>query len=137
VFSQTLVEAADGTGRRGNTHQFFRHFPHLMGAGAAHKHLCQRFCDLRFVAIVAFEDLGVKLPFSISGHFEIFDASSRSDEIACVGAIAIATSGGGAFSRALRRGIAPVLRAWFVRATPGWRSPPGDANADESPPVLT
>jgi hypothetical protein len=65
LFGQRLVETTHRAGAGGYSQQFFRHFPHLMGRSPADKHLGQRFGDLWFIAVVALEDLGVKLPLSI------------------------------------------------------------------------
>lgn len=68
LFGQRLVQAADRAGTGRDSHQFFSDFPHFMGRSATDKHLCQRFRYLRFIAVVALEDLTVKRSFSISGH---------------------------------------------------------------------
>src|SRR5215472_15416586 len=70
----------------------------FMGTGTADKHLGERLGYLWFIAIVAFEHLAVKRSFSISGDFEIFNASRGSHQITSVGAIAIPTTMGRAFS---------------------------------------
>ena len=56
-----------------------------MGADPAYKHLSQGFSRLRGVSVVALEDLGMELPFSISGDFEILYASGGGHQLAGVG----------------------------------------------------
>src|SRR5712691_11388973 len=62
-----------------------------MGTHPADKHLVQGFGHFRFIAIVALEYLAVKLPFSISGDFEILNLPGGSDQVTSVGTIAIAS----------------------------------------------
>src|ERR1035441_9891089 len=77
LLGESLVETAHRTGTRHNSHQRFSDFSHFMSTGATHKHLRQCFRHLRFIALVAFEDLTVKCTFSISGHVEILNASGQ------------------------------------------------------------
>src|SRR6266851_10468126 len=98
LLSQGLIEATHGARAGGNSHQFFRHFSHVMGTRAADKHLGQGFSHFRFIALVALKDLSMKLPFSVSWDLDILNASSRSHEIARVGPIAIASALGRTFS---------------------------------------
>ncbi len=51
-----------------------------------------------FIPTVSVEYLGVELTFSISRHLEIFEPTSGGDQIARVGAIAIAFAFGTGFS---------------------------------------
>jgi hypothetical protein len=67
-------------------------------ACACHEHLRQPFGDVRFIATVAFKDLGVELAFPIAGNLEIFDPASRCGQIAAVVAIAVAFALGATFS---------------------------------------
>ncbi len=98
LFGQRLVQAADRAGTGCDSQQFFSDFPHFMGRSATDKHLCQRFSYLRFIAGVALEDLSVKLPFSISGNFQIFNAPCWGHQIAGIGPITISTAMGSTFS---------------------------------------
>jgi hypothetical protein len=60
--------------------------------------LGQCFGHLGFIALVALEDLAVKLPFPISGDFEILNTPRGSHSIAGVGSIAIPMAIGSTFS---------------------------------------
>src|SRR5947209_7475342 len=98
LFSQCLIESAHGAGRGTNSHQFFRDFSYLMSTYPAHKHLGQGFSYFGSIAVIPLERLRVKLPFSISGDFQIFNASSGSHQVTGVGPIAIASAMRSAFS---------------------------------------
>src|SRR2546423_1935612 len=98
LLGQCLVETAHRTGTGRDSHEGLSDLPHFVGASPIHKHLRQRFGYLRFVTLVAFEHLGVKLPFPISGNLEILNAPDRSDQIAGVGTIAVSTTSGSAFA---------------------------------------
>jgi hypothetical protein len=65
LLSQRLVQATHRTGTRCNPHEGGGALSDFMRACPTDKHLGQRFGHLRFVAIVALEDLAVKLPFPI------------------------------------------------------------------------
>jgi hypothetical protein len=67
------VEATHGASTWGNSHQRLGHFFHFLGAHPGDKHLRYSLRYLRDVSTVAIKNLGMKVPLSISGHFEIFD----------------------------------------------------------------
>jgi hypothetical protein len=97
LLGQRLVETAHGAGAGGHSQQFFGHFAHLMGTGAADKHVRQRLRNLGFIAAIALKHLRMKGSGAISGDFEVLNAPSRGHEIAGVGPIAIPTARGSAF----------------------------------------
>jgi hypothetical protein len=77
---EILVEATDGTGAGGHSHQGLGHFPHLVGAYPGHEHLREPIGDLRLVASVALEDLGVELALAISGNVQrLYSACGRAE----------------------------------------------------------
>src|SRR6266700_919163 len=98
LFRQGLIQATDRAGTRRYSYQFFRDFANFMGRSETSEHLRQGFGYLRLVAVVALENLGMKLPFSVSGNLEIFNAPCGSHQVAGVGPIAIATTSGSTFS---------------------------------------
>src|SRR5712692_2860886 len=72
-----------------NPHEGLGHFSHLMGTCPGHKHLCQPFCDVRFIAAVPLKGLGVELTFTISRDVDVLEPTCRCHQIARVGAVAI------------------------------------------------
>ena len=98
LLSQRLVQTAHCAGAGCNPHEGGGDFSDFMRAGATHKHLGQRFGDLGFIAVIALEDLGVKLPFSISGNFQIFNAPCWGHQITGIGTITISAATGSTFS---------------------------------------
>src|SRR5712692_11388968 len=73
LLGEALVEATDRAGTGSDSHQGLSDFPHLVGARPCHEHLRQPFCDLRLIATVAFEGLGMELPFTIPRHVEVLE----------------------------------------------------------------
>src|SRR6266699_163324 len=98
LLGQRLVEPADCTRPGSHSHEGGSNLSDFMGARPTHKHLGQRFSNLRLIAVIALKHLAVKLPFSISGDLEIFNVSRRGYQIARVGTIAVSTAIGSAFS---------------------------------------
>jgi hypothetical protein len=87
---EILVKATDGASARGHSHQSLGHFPHLVGAHPCHEHLGQTLGYLWGVSAVALKDLGVELALAISGHLQILDPTRSRQQVAGVGAVAIA-----------------------------------------------
>jgi hypothetical protein len=98
LLGQVLVEATDRTGAGSHSQQRLGHFSYLMGARPSDEHLRQSFCNMRFIAPVAVKRLGVELALPISRHLDIFEPASGCDQIAGVGAVAIAFALGTTFS---------------------------------------
>src|SRR5437868_14535676 len=92
LLGERLVEATDRTGTGSDSHEGLRDFSHLVGARACHKHLGESLCDVRFIATVTLKRLGVELPFTISGHLEIFEPTRGGHEIAAVVTVAVPLS---------------------------------------------
>jgi hypothetical protein len=63
-----------------------------------HKHLGESFRNVRFIATVAFKGLRVELAFTVSGHVDLLEPTSRGHQITRVGAIAIAFALGTTFA---------------------------------------
>src|SRR6266699_1326948 len=84
---EIAVEATDGTGAGGHSHQGLADFPNFVGTRASHEHLGKPLGDLRLIATVPLEDLGVELAFAVSGTLHILDPNRDRDQIARVGAI--------------------------------------------------
>jgi hypothetical protein len=55
----------------------------------SHEHLCQPFCDVRFIATVALKGLGVELTFTIPGHVDVLDPTCGCHQVARVVAVAV------------------------------------------------
>jgi len=89
LFSQCLIESAHGAGGGTNSHQFFSDFSYFMSTYSTHKHLGQGFSYLGGISVIPLERLRVKLPFPISGDFEILNASGGSYQVTGIGPIAI------------------------------------------------
>src|SRR6266446_2359039 len=77
LLTEALVEAADRAGTGSDSQQGLSDFPHLVSARPSHEHLRQPFCDVRFIATVAFKRLRVELAFTISGHVDLLEPTSR------------------------------------------------------------
>jgi hypothetical protein len=75
LLCQGVVETTDTTGTGGNSYERLSHFSHFLGADSSHKHLGQSLGYLWFIALVAVKNLGMELPFSISGDFQVFDGT--------------------------------------------------------------
>lgn len=60
LFGQGLVEPAHRAGTGGNSHQGLSDLPNFLRAHSLHKHLGQCFCHLRFIPLVALEDLAME-----------------------------------------------------------------------------
>jgi hypothetical protein len=89
LLGERLVQAADGTGTGSDSQEGLGHFSYFMRACPSYKHLGQSFGDMGFIATVAVKDLRVELAFTVSRHFDLFDATCSGDQIAGVGAVAI------------------------------------------------
>src|SRR5258708_1490816 len=100
---ERLVEAAHRAGPGGHSHTRFSAFPDLMRARANDKHLCQRFCYLRFVSAIPLKDLRLELPLTISGHAEVLHAPCLGYQVSGVRAVAIPFSLRSAFPHAAPR----------------------------------
>jgi hypothetical protein len=94
LLGKRLVEATDGTGTGGDSHQGLSDFSYFMRAHPSHEHLRQSFGDMWFIALVVFKGLGVELAFAVSGHPEIFESARRCGQITGVAAVAIALACG-------------------------------------------
>lgn len=95
---ERLVQATDRAGTGSHAHEGLGHFPHLLSADPSDKHLCQSFCNMRFIAAVAFERLSMELTRAVSGHIEILDPARGRDQVALVIAVAIPFTPGAALS---------------------------------------
>src|SRR5436305_9894684 len=60
-----------------HSHERLGHFSYLMSACPGDKHLGEPFCNVGFIATVAFEGLGVELTFTVPGHFDLLEPTSR------------------------------------------------------------
>src|SRR6266851_8100015 len=94
LVSQGLVQSAHGASGGTNSHQFFRNCSDFLSTYPAHKHLGQGFSYLGGISIIPLERLCVKLPFPISGDFQVLNASGGSHQVTGVGPIAIASAMG-------------------------------------------
>jgi hypothetical protein len=65
LLGERLVQATDRAGTGSHAHEGLGHCPHLLSADPSDKHLCQSFCNMRFIAAVAFERLSMELTFTI------------------------------------------------------------------------
>src|SRR5229473_6481495 len=92
LLRECLIEATDRAGTGSDAQQRLGHVPHFMRTRAGHEHLGESFGNVRFITIVALEDLRVELTFPIAGNLEIFDTASRCGQVAAIGAIAIASA---------------------------------------------
>ena len=75
LLSQGLIETTDRASAGGDSHQRLGHFSHFLRTDPCHKHLRYPIGHLRFIATVAIKDLGMEVPFSISGDLKIFDGT--------------------------------------------------------------
>src|SRR2546428_13309135 len=89
LLGERLVEATDRAGTGSDSQQGLGDFPDLVGARPSYKHLGKSFGNVRLIATIAFKGLGVELTFTISGHFDLLEPTSRCDQIARVGAVAV------------------------------------------------
>jgi hypothetical protein len=90
LLGQRLVEATDGTGTGGDSHQGLSDFSHLVRAHPSHEHLRESFSDVWLVTARARKGLGMELTFTISGHVNLLQSTRRCREITSVGTVAIA-----------------------------------------------
>ena len=65
LLGQALIEPTDRAGTGSHSQQGLSHFSDFVRARSCDKHLGEPFCDMRFVATVALEGLGVELTFTI------------------------------------------------------------------------
>src|SRR5689334_2815282 len=73
LLTEALVEVTDRAGTGSDSHEGLSDFPHFVGARSSHKHLCQPFGNVGFIALVAFKRLGVELTFPISGDIDVLE----------------------------------------------------------------
>ncbi len=98
LLGEALVEATDRAGTGSHSQQRLSHFSHLMGARASYEHLRQPVGNMGFIATVAFKGLRVEVTFTISGHVDVLESTSRGHQITSVGAVAVSFALGAPFS---------------------------------------
>jgi hypothetical protein len=84
-----MLEATHRTGAGCNSPERFRNFSDLLGARPADKHLSSSICYLLLITTRTVKELGMKLPFSVSGYLKIFDFAASSCQIAGGAAMAV------------------------------------------------
>src|SRR5712691_1355123 len=89
LLGERLVQATDRAGAGSNPQERLGHFSHFMGTRPGDKHLGQSFGNVRFIATVAVKDLAVKVPFAVSGDFDLLKPTRGGHQIARVVAIAV------------------------------------------------
>src|SRR6266480_7674976 len=75
LLGQALVETTNRAGTGRDSHERLGDFSYLLRACPGHEHLGESVRNVRFIATVAFKDLGVELPFTVSRHFDLLDAT--------------------------------------------------------------